>query len=68
VDGRLGNVAIATGYSIINRSCVSNIGELMLEHGGGGHKMVGTCQVSSDGADEAIERIITRLIEDERNR
>jgi len=62
VDGRAGvNTAIATGYSIVNRSCTANIGALMLKHGGGGHMMVGTCQVDIDKADEVIEDIIENL-------
>jgi len=62
VDGKLGqNVSIATGYSIVNRSCTADIGKLMLSFGGGGHKMVGTCQVPVDEADEAVEKIIAAL-------
>ena len=62
VDGRAGlNTAIAVGYSVVNRSCTANIGELMLKHGGGGHVMVGTCQVDIDKADDAIEDIIDNL-------
>jgi len=62
VDGRAGlNTAIAVGYSIIDRSCTADIGALMLKHGGGGHVMVGTCQVDIGDADEAIEDIIENL-------
>ena len=64
VDGRAKlNCAIAVGYSILNRSCETDIGELMLKHGGGGHKMVGTCQVPYEKADEAIADIIKNLTE-----
>jgi len=62
VDGKLGqNVSIATGYSIINRSCTANIGVLMLKHGGGGHKMVGTCQVGINEADSVAADIVENL-------
>ncbi|MCL2576008.1 MAG: exopolyphosphatase [Defluviitaleaceae bacterium] len=62
VDGRAKqNVSIATGYSILNRSCTVNIGSLMLKHGGGGHPQVGTCQVPYDDADNAINDIIAAL-------
>lgn len=65
VDGKQGqNCAIAVGYSIINRTCVENIGNLMLRYGGGGHPMVGTCQVANDKAEESIESIIQSLRED----
>ena len=62
VDGRAKmNVSIATGYSILNRSCNVDVGSLMLKHGGGGHKQVGTCQVDYDKANEAIADIIKAL-------
>lgn len=62
VDGKQKqNVSIACGYSILNRTCSVDIGKLMLENGGGGHKMVGTCQVAYDGADTSIENIILAL-------
>jgi len=65
VDGRnKQNCAIAVGYSILNRTCDTDIGALMLKHGGGGHKMVGTCQVPYDKADEAIEDIVKNLNKD----
>lgn len=68
VDGRNKlNCPIAVGYSVLNRTCVSNVGELMYKYGGGGHAMVGTCQVDYNEADTAIEDIVGTLIEDDRN-
>ena len=62
VDGRMRqNCAIAVGYSILNKTCTTDIGALMLKHGGGGHKMVGTCQVPYEKADEAIADILQVL-------
>lgn len=62
VDGKQKqNVSIACGYSILNRTCDADIGKLMLKYNGGGHKMVGTCQVPYDDADKAIEEIIAEL-------
>jgi len=62
VDGRnKSNVAITAGYSIINRTCTTDIGSVMLLYGGGGHKQVGTCQVSYDSAEKVIADIIGRL-------
>ena len=64
LDGKLGqNCAIEVGYSILNRTCTENIGDLMLRHGGGGHPMVGTCQIANDKAENAIESIIQSLRE-----
>jgi len=65
VDGRnKQNCAVAVGYSILNRTCDKDIGALMLKHGGGGHKMVGTCQIAYDEVDKAIEDIVSHLKED----
>lgn len=62
VDGKQKqNVSIACGYSILNRTCTVNVGELMLKHGGGGHPMVGTCQVPYDDADKEIAEIVEAI-------
>lgn len=62
VDGKMKqNVSIACGYSVLNRTCDKDIGKLMYAYGGGGHKMVGTCQVEYDAADYVIDEIVTAL-------
>ncbi len=62
VDGRgKMNVPIAIGYSVLNRTCKSNIGEICYSHGGGGHKQVGTCQVTADKANKVIDEIVAKL-------
>jgi nanoRNase/pAp phosphatase (c-di-AMP/oligoRNAs hydrolase) len=53
------NTVFACGKSIINRSSQTNIGDLMLAHGGGGHDAAGTCQV----ANEVAESILAELEE-----
>ena len=53
------NTVFATGKSILNRTSNTNVGELMLKYGGGGHLNAGTCQVEN----EAAERILGELIE-----
>ncbi|MDX6722904.1 MAG: hypothetical protein QOD73_1308 [Solirubrobacteraceae bacterium] len=53
------NTVFACGKSIINRSSQTNIGDLMLAHGGGGHDAAGTCQV----ANEVAESILAELME-----
>lgn len=55
------NTVFAVGKSIIDRSNDTNIGELMLEYGGGGHANAGTCQVTNDKAGEVRQALITRL-------
>jgi nanoRNase/pAp phosphatase (c-di-AMP/oligoRNAs hydrolase) len=62
VDGRnKTNVAITVGYSIINRTATVDVGALLLSHGGGGHRQVGTCQVNYDEADKIIAEIIEKI-------
>jgi nanoRNase/pAp phosphatase (c-di-AMP/oligoRNAs hydrolase) len=62
VDGRnKSNVAITVGHSIINRTSTVDVGSLLLFYGGGGHKQVGTCQVSYDEADRIISEIIEKM-------
>lgn len=59
IDGRGKEfVAISVGYSILNRTATVDVGSLMLKHGGGGHKKVGTCQVPYDQADGVLQSII----------
>jgi len=54
-------VVIAVGKSIINRSCKTDIGALMLKYGGGGHRTVGTCQVKPDKAPGILAEIFAVL-------
>jgi nanoRNase/pAp phosphatase (c-di-AMP/oligoRNAs hydrolase) len=62
VDGRnKANVAITVGHSILNRSSTVDVGSLLLYYGGGGHKQVGTCQVSYDDADRIISEIMEKI-------
>ncbi len=65
VDGRAKvNVAIAVGHSIINRTSNTNVGSLLLEYNGGGHRQVGTCQVPYDTADQSITELVERIKKD----
>ncbi len=62
VDGRGGEfVMISVGGSIINRTSKVDVGALMLKHGGGGHKTVGTCQVSLAKADDVLKDILKTI-------
>ena len=55
------NTVFATGKSILDRSSKTNIGELMLQYGGGGHHAAGTCQVDNDQAAATLLALITRI-------
>jgi nanoRNase/pAp phosphatase (c-di-AMP/oligoRNAs hydrolase) len=59
IDGKnKQNCSIAVGHSIINSTSNTDVGSLMLKNGGGGHKMVGTCQVPYADADRVLEELI----------
>lgn len=58
------NTVFAIGKSIFNRTSNTNIGELCLQYGGGGHANAGTCQVDIDDADRLEEEIAKRIIAD----
>lgn len=55
------NIVITCGHSVTNRTCRVDIGKLMLEFGGGGHRKVGSCQVPVEEADAAFAEILERL-------
>lgn len=55
------NVVLTVGKSIFDRSNPEDIGRLMLAHGGGGHKNVGTCQVPESQAERVIDEVVARL-------
>ena len=59
--GKMGNIVIAAGHSIFNRSCSVNIGELMSSYGGGGHFGAGSCQIPTDTAKNVIKDTIDTL-------
>ncbi|BCB27898.1 exopolyphosphatase [Sulfurimicrobium lacus] len=55
------NTVFATGKSIINRSSKTNIGDLMLQYGGGGHLNAGTCQVDNDKAVQVLQELTAKI-------
>lgn len=55
------NTVFATGKSILDRGNKSNVGELMLGYGGGGHMAAGTCQVDNQRADELLAELVAKL-------
>lgn len=58
------NTVFATGKSIFNRSSKTNIGELMLHYGGGGHANAGTCQMENDQAGATLKALIEKITAD----
>ncbi|MCB1739550.1 MAG: exopolyphosphatase [Gammaproteobacteria bacterium] len=55
------NTVFAVGKSIVNRSSPLNIGELMLQYGGGGHQNAGTCQIDNEQAETVRLALIERI-------
>lgn len=59
------NTVFATGKSIVNRSSKTDIGELMLKYGGGGHQNAGTCQVPNADAERVLGELVETISKDE---
>jgi oligoribonuclease NrnB/cAMP/cGMP phosphodiesterase (DHH superfamily) len=60
---RENTTAISVGYNIFNPTSKVNVGELLQRYGGGGHKVVGSCRVPNDKADQAIKEIVAAVTE-----
>ena len=58
------NTVFAVGKSILNRSSKTNVGELCLQYGGGGHMAAGTCQVENDQAESILSTLIKQINQD----
>lgn len=58
------NTVFAVGKSIFNKSSQTNIGELMLEYGGGGHTNAGTCQIENARSEEVFKELVTQITAD----
>ncbi len=60
---RENTTAISVGYNIFNPTSNVNVGELLTNYGGGGHKVVGSSRVSNDKAEQAIKEILAAVTE-----
>ena len=58
------NTVFATGKSILDRGSRTNVGELMLSYGGGGHEAAGTCQIENDVAVRVLGELVERITTD----
>lgn len=58
------NTVYAIGKSILNCTSKTNVGELALKYGGGGHENAGTCQVENDDADRVLKELIETITND----
>jgi nanoRNase/pAp phosphatase (c-di-AMP/oligoRNAs hydrolase) len=55
------NTVFATGKSIVDRSSATDVGELMLEYGGGGHVAAGTCQIANEDTARVLGALVRRI-------
>jgi nanoRNase/pAp phosphatase (c-di-AMP/oligoRNAs hydrolase) len=55
------NTVFAIGKSIFNRTSTTNIGNLALTYGGGGHEAAGTCQVPNEDAERVQKELIEKI-------
>jgi nanoRNase/pAp phosphatase (c-di-AMP/oligoRNAs hydrolase) len=55
------NTVFAIGKSILDRSSKTNVGELCLQYGGGGHQAAGTCQVDNDKMQETHDTLVKQI-------
>jgi len=58
------NTVFAIGKSILDRSSNTNVGELCLSYGGGGHLNAGTCQVNNEDAEMILQELIDEITAD----
>jgi hypothetical protein len=60
---RENTTSISVGYNIFNTTSNVNVGELLSYYGGGGHKVVGSCRVPNEQAEQAIREIVAAVTE-----
>jgi hypothetical protein len=61
-DGRKGEfVVVAIGHSIFNRTSKTDVGALMAQYGGGGHRGAGTCQLPLAEAEPKIAELLATI-------
>lgn len=58
------STVFAVGKSIFKRDSQTNIGELMLKYGGGGHKNAGTCQIPNEQSEDIKNQLIQTINQD----
>lgn len=55
------NTVLAMGKSILNKTSQTNIGQVALGYGGGGHAAAGTCQVENLKAEEILQSVTDKI-------
>lgn len=60
-DGKDKRIVLSLGQSIFKRDCHTNIGSLLGEYGGGGHRGAGTAQFYKGEAEAKIQEVLERV-------
>jgi len=60
-DGFGDTCSIQVGHSILNRTCRTNVGDMLHGFGGGGHEGAGTAQPAKADADRVLAEIVALL-------
>jgi hypothetical protein len=60
-------VVVNVGHSIFNPGCNVNVGLMLAEYGGGGHRGAGSARVPLSKADDTISQIVHQLLENKPN-
>jgi len=55
---------LAVGKSLLDRTSQVDVGLLMLEYGGGGHKQVGSCRVANEQVDDVLAALVDVITAD----
>ena len=66
-DSNQDMLVVNVGHSIFNPRCNVNVGLMLAQFDGGGHRGAGSTRLSADKADEAIQQIIDYLVKNENN-
>lgn len=66
-DRRKQAIIVNVGHSIFNRNCNLNVGLLLADFGGGGHRGAGSARLPVSKADSYIPQIVDALLKNESN-
>ncbi len=58
------NIVFAIGKSIFDKSSKTDIGQLCLGYGGGGHQAAGTCQIDMNESEDVRKKLIDTITKD----
>jgi len=66
-NGDKEKVAVSVGHSIFNRNCNVNVGLMLSDFEGGGHRGAGSCRFHVSKAEEYIPKILDILLKNQDN-